>query len=231
MNRKNLHILTILMLLSGSISIASAQELGRKNTRQARYVVGLSIGNRSYLESDFFTNHPDGIVPADLRGNSYSVLFESIPSPGYFGVELRLSADESRTESPQTGNEHRLRPYTARLSGKIHPLANTGLSHYLDLYIGGGATGVAFNYETTGIQTRSMRDSYKAFGPHAMAGFEYYLGTFSSGKWRWGAYVDYIFTSVNVERVRRNPTDLADRPDFNAGGHLFTFGVKFSALR
>jgi hypothetical protein len=106
------------------------------------------------------------------------------------------------------------------LSGKIHPLVTTELSQYLDLYVGGGATGITLNYETQGFS-----DSYKAFGPHAIAGLEYYLGTFSEGKWQWGAFFSYLFTSINVERVG------PDRKDFNAGGHLFIFGIKFNAIR
>jgi hypothetical protein len=101
------------------------------------------------------------------------------------------------------------------------------MGQYFDLYVGVGATGVSFNYEIG----ETSSESYKAFGPHAVAGFEYYLGTFSDGKWRWGAFFDYIFTSVNVERVVRDPKNLEDRTNFNAGGHLFTFGIKFNAFR
>jgi hypothetical protein len=228
MKPKKLYPLIMAVMMLGGLTVASAQELGRKGERRNRYTIGLSIGNRSYLNSDFFDGNPEKIEPGDLRGNSYSVLLESTPNP-LFGVEVQASLEPSSTEAA-SGNKHRLQPFIGRLSGKIHPLATTSLSRYFDFYVGGGATGISFDYEITG-KGSDFSNSYKAFGPHAIAGFEYYLGTFSSGKWRWGAYVDYIFTSAKVERVVRSPKNSEDRQDFNAGGHLFTFGIKFNAVR
>jgi len=226
MKVKKFYMLLIVMMVLGSINFTSAQELGRKGARKPRHRVGLAIGTRSYLNSDFFKDypgkrHPEGLVPADLRGNSYNIMYEGTPSPGLFGVEVLASIAPSSTTTETA--DHSIQALSARLSGKIHPFATTSLSRYLDLYVGGGATGLTVNYETNGFS-----DSYKVFGPHAIAGFEYYLGTFSSGKWQWGAFFNYIFTpTLNVERV--GPPNR--KKDFNAGGHLFIFGIKFNALR
>ena len=226
MRLKHFYMLMIVVIVVGNINLASAQELGRKGARKSRYTAGLAIGNRSYLDSDFFKDHPDELEPGDLRGNSYNVFFESTPPPGFFGVEFLASLDPSSADAPKTGTEHRLQSLVGRLSGKIHPFANAGMGQYFDLYFGVGATGISLNYEISGAS-----ESYKAFGPHALAGFEYYLGTFSEGNWRWGAFFDYLFTSVKLERVVRNAKNLEDRADFNAGGHLFIFGIKFNAFR
>ena len=225
MKRKVFSIFIMTVLVVGSINLASAQELGRKGARKSRHTVGAALGTRSYLDNsddkdDFFHNHPDELVPADLRGNSYNIFYESTPSAGLFGVELLLSYEPKKIQAPNS-KEHEIQALLARLSGRFHPLVLTNLSQYADLYVGGGITGITFKYETEGFS-----QSYKANGPHLVAGFEYYLGTFAEGKWRWGAYVDYLFTpNLKLERVG------PDRKDFNAGGHLFIFGAKFNAVR
>jgi hypothetical protein len=223
MKFKKFYLLVIFMMVVGSINFATAQELGRKGPRKSRHVVGAALGTRSYLDSDFFEDHPEGLVPGDLRGNSYNIFYESTPPPGLFGAELLLSLESNKTTT-ETGNDHKIQAVLVRLSGKFHPITlikSGDFGQYLDFYVGGGITGITFKYEAEGFS-----QSYKANGPHLVAGFEFYTGTFSDGKWKWGAYFDYFFTpDINIERVG------PDKKDFNAGGHLFIFGLKFNAFR
>jgi hypothetical protein len=60
-HKKFYTLLIAVLIVLGSINFASAQGLGRKGARKSRYTVGLAIGNRSYLDSDFFENHPEGL--------------------------------------------------------------------------------------------------------------------------------------------------------------------------
>jgi len=224
MNSFKMFCMALFLMMAGSSGAAFAEEenngaakVKQKLSTTARHSFGVAMGTRSYLSSAFFESTP-GLDPSDMRGNSYNFFYENNPT-GYFGFELLISVDPSSTRTDK-GVEHSITAWSARFSGKFHPLSSTYISRYVDFYIGGGATGVSLSYET-----RGHRGSYKAFGPHAMAGLLIHLGRFSNKKWGWGAYFDYVFTPfLNVERVG------PEKKDFNAGGHLFMFGFKINAF-